>query len=158
MSEGSKNNEFNDQDFQSARFSEQWLETSKQSADLFSDFIHRQQDATGIQLNIDENAVKAFQDMAMRYASDPASLMNAQINLWSGLSNIWINAANRSLGLETEEKSSSVKDRRFKDAAWEENAAFDYIKRPTSLSLIGRKIYLKMLRACLQKIRKRCNL
>lgn len=128
MSEGSKNNEFNDQDFQSARFSEQWLETSKQSADLFSDFIHRQQDATGIQLDIDENAVKAFQDMAMRYASDPASLMNAQINLWSGLSNIWINAANRSLGLEPEVKTSSVKDRRFKDAAWEENAAFDYIK------------------------------
>ena len=128
MSENSKGKHFQETNFEDNLFAEQWLETSKQSAKMVSEFIQRQQDATGIPIKIDENAIKAFQDMAMRYASDPTSLVTAQINLWNGLSDIWINAANRSMGMEPTIEPSKHKDRRFKDEAWEKNAAFDYIK------------------------------
>jgi polyhydroxyalkanoate synthase len=128
MSQSSDNNIFEGPDFQSNPFAEQWMETSKQSADMVIDFLHQQQNATGIKMNIDENAVKAFHDMALRFVTDPEKLINSQMQLWSGLTDIWLNAAHRSMGLEPVTQTTGIKDRRFKDVAWEENVAFDYIK------------------------------
>ncbi len=119
-------------------FSERWEKTSQQSATLISEFFERQQTLTGtpVKFDIDEAAIKAFQSMALRFASDPVSLMNAQFSLWHDLSELWIDSAKRLASIEDSETPTTSqkarilhqKDRRFKDEAWEENAAFDYIK------------------------------
>ncbi len=118
-------------------FSERWEETSQKSVDLISAFFQQQQKLTGspIKYEIDEAAIKAFQDMALRFATDPVSLMNAQFDLWNGLSDIWLSSAKRFAGIEDNETEANRKaqaipkhDRRFSDEAWEENVAFDYIK------------------------------
>ena len=62
--------------------------------------------------------------------TDPAKLMQAQLNLWQDYMMLWQNATQRMLGGAAEPMVKPEQgDRRFKDPAWDENQLFDFIKQ-----------------------------
>ncbi|MEX2453827.1 MAG: class I poly(R)-hydroxyalkanoic acid synthase [Rhodospirillaceae bacterium] len=102
---------------------------AEQSQRIVADFIARQGDRTDV--NGDPlNIGSAFLAMTARMMSDPARLAKAQMDLWNSYLDLWQQAANRIMGRETEALAAPpAGDRRFRDAAWDENPLFDYIKQ-----------------------------
>ncbi len=76
------------------------------------------------------NIGQAFAEMMQRMLADPSRLVQAQMALWQDYMTLWSRTAQRMLG-EPAAPVAQVErgDRRFKDAAWEENAVFDFIKQ-----------------------------
>jgi polyhydroxyalkanoate synthase len=73
---------------------------------------------------------KAFADLANRIIHDPERFADAQINLWQGYIKIWQAAMARSQGKDVPPViSPSPTDKRFKDAEWQSNWIFDYLKQ-----------------------------
>ena len=102
---------------------------AEQSQRIVTDFVSRQtdgQDAEQDPLNIGS----AFMEMTQRMMSDPARLAQAQVELWNSYVDLWQQTANRMMGQESETLAEpEADDRRFADAAWQENPVFDYIKQ-----------------------------
>jgi len=81
------------------------------------------------------NVGRAFLEMTAKMMTNPASLVQAQMNLWHDYLNLWQNTTRRMLGQELEPVVEPDKDdRRFKDEAWTENTVFDFIKQSYLLS------------------------
>src|SRR5882724_3400116 len=102
---------------------------AEQSQRLVSDFLTRTQDGNGSgpdPLNIGH----AFYEMTARLMSDPTKLVQAQMSLWQDYMNLWQSTARKMMGQEAEPViAPSRDDRRFKDAAWQDNQLFDFIKQ-----------------------------
>ena len=77
------------------------------------------------------NIGTAFAEMTARLWSDPTKLMQAQISLWGDYMRLWQRTTERFLTGATAEPVAmpNAGDRRFRDPAWQENAAFDFIKQ-----------------------------
>ncbi|CAK0741121.1 hypothetical protein CCP1ISM_1310002 [Azospirillaceae bacterium] len=76
------------------------------------------------------NVGQAFLEMTAKMIADPAKMMQAQMSLWHDYMTLWQRTTQRLLGQEGEAIIAPAKDdRRFKDAAWDENTLFDYIKQ-----------------------------
>ncbi|HIJ63563.1 MAG TPA: class I poly(R)-hydroxyalkanoic acid synthase [Rhodospirillaceae bacterium] len=76
------------------------------------------------------NIGDAFLQMTTRMMTDPARLVEAQMNLWQDYMQLWQSTARRLMG----EASAPVVqpeegDRRFKDEMWQDNEVFDFIKQ-----------------------------
>jgi polyhydroxyalkanoate synthase len=68
--------------------------------------------------------------MTARMMADPAKLLQSQLNLWQAHMDLWQSATRRMLGEDTAPAATpAADDRRFKDAAWQENQLFDFIKQ-----------------------------
>ena len=102
---------------------------AEQSQRIVTDFVARQseaQDSDHDPLNIGS----AFMEMTQRMMADPGRLAQAQVDLWNSYVNLWQQTANRMMGQESETLAEpEADDRRFADAAWQENPVFDYIKQ-----------------------------
>ncbi|WP_137391383.1 PHA/PHB synthase family protein [Rhodoligotrophos defluvii] len=71
----------------------------------------------------------AFQDLARSYLAHPQKLAEAQLKLWQGYSEVWQRAAQQALGARAEPAADPLPgDRRFRDAEWDENPAFSFVK------------------------------
>ena len=118
-------------DFDVQRLSQQWMTTIEKSSALVTDFVGQQKVSNDLVSNtFDTEALAAFQSLALEMATDPFKLAKAQVDFWTGMTNIWINTAARMVGQDlAPARSVSQGDRRFKDDAWEESAVFDYIKQ-----------------------------
>jgi poly[(R)-3-hydroxyalkanoate] polymerase subunit PhaC len=112
-----------------AAWSQTMARIAEQSQRLVTEFVQRNQfqNAQGM----DPMAVgRAFMEMTARLMSDPAKLMEAQISLWQDYMNLWQSTAKRMMGQEAEPVIAPAKDdRRFKDAAWQDNQVFDFVKQ-----------------------------
>ena len=81
------------------------------------------------------NIGQAFLELTVKMMSDPARLMQAQMSLWEDYMNLWQTTARRMMGEEAPPVvTAHDTDRRFKDAAWEDNSLFDFIKQSYLLS------------------------
>jgi polyhydroxyalkanoate synthase len=102
---------------------------AEQSQRLVSDFLTRTHDGNGS--NPDPlNIGHAFYEMTARLMSDPQRLVQAQMSLWQDYMNLWQSTARRMMGQESEPVIAPARDdRRFKDAAWQDNQLFDFIKQ-----------------------------
>ena len=105
---------------------------AEQSQRLVAEFLARNQN--GQQLGaagFDPMAIgRAFMEMTSRLMSDPGKLMEAQISLWQDYMNLWQSTAKRMMGQEAGPVIAPAKDdRRFKDAAWQDNQVFDFVKQ-----------------------------
>ena len=102
---------------------------AEQSQRMVTDFMARQADQSDNDtdpLNIGD----AFLQMTQRMMADPARLAEAQVGLWNSYMNLWHQTANRMMGQTAEPLvEADEDDRRFKDADWDENPVFDYIKQ-----------------------------
>jgi len=107
---------------------------AEQSQRLVSEFLTRNQErfADGPDpLNIG----RAFYEMTARLMADPHKLIQAQMSLWQDYMNLWQSTARRMMGQEAEPVITPARDdRRFKDAAWQDNQLFDFIKQSYLLS------------------------
>jgi poly[(R)-3-hydroxyalkanoate] polymerase subunit PhaC len=110
-------------------WSRNMAEIAQLSEKLVREFLAQQQ--TGSLGMADPlNIGGAFLEMTQRLMSDPGRLVQAQLSLWQDYLRLWQSTAERFLGGETKPVAEPQPgDRRFKDAAWEENTLFDYIKQ-----------------------------
>jgi polyhydroxyalkanoate synthase len=118
-----------------AELSKAMTNIAERSQRIVADFLTRQaadpQAASADPLNIGN----AFMEMTAKLMSDPAKMVEANLNLWQDYMSLWQNTARRMLGEETQPvvKPDSA-DRRFKDEMWQENEIFDFIKQSYLLS------------------------
>jgi polyhydroxyalkanoate synthase len=105
------------------------------SRNLVTDFLSRQSNDGHIGMADPLNVGSAFLEMTARLVTNPAKIVEAQVNLWRDYMTLWQNTTRRWLGEEVEPVvAPSPEDRRFKDAAWDENQVFDFIKQSYLLS------------------------
>ncbi len=110
-------------------WSRNMAELAERSQRIVQEFLARQGDSSGA---IDPlNIAGAFFEMTQRLMSDPMSLVQAQLTLWQDYLRLWQTATHRFLtgGPPDPVAQPAPGDRRFTDAAWSENAIFDYIKQ-----------------------------
>ena len=102
---------------------------AQRSQRLVADFLQRQ--TTEGAPPIDPfNIGNAFFEMTAKMMADPAKLMQAQMSLWNDYLTLWQRTTQRLLGQEAEPVATPARDdKRFKDAAWDENTLFDFIKQ-----------------------------
>ena len=95
---------------------------------IVSEFLSRQQGGAGM---ADPSKVgEAFYEMTRQMMADPGKMIQAQVNLWQDYMALWQNTSQRLFGVDTEPVIAPKKDdRRFKDAEWDDNFLFDYIKQ-----------------------------
>ena len=107
---------------------------AQRSQTLVADFLKRQ--ATGTSMPIDPlNVGNAFFEMTAKMMADPAKLVQAQMSLWNDYLTLWQRTTQRLLGEPTEPVVTPERgDKRFADAAWDENTLFDFIKQSYLLS------------------------
>ena len=108
---------------------------AERSQRLVSDFLARQAE-NGAPASFDPlNVGNAFLEMTAKMMADPAMVMRAQMTLWQDYMTLWQRTTQRMMGHEAEPVATPDRgDRRFSDAAWDENALFDYIKQSYLLS------------------------
>ncbi len=107
-----------------------WAELAERSQQVVQAFAQQQSDQGGFSLVDQQSVSRAFFDMMTKMASDPMKLAEAQMRLWQDSMNLWQAMGQRMLGMEAEKVAEPEKgDRRFKDQAWSEELAFDYIKQ-----------------------------
>jgi polyhydroxyalkanoate synthase len=73
---------------------------------------------------------RAFSQLAMSLAANPAALAGTQVSFWQDAFSLWQQAGMRMLGANSESVIQPARDdRRFKDEAWQDNPLFDFIKQ-----------------------------
>lgn len=73
---------------------------------------------------------RAFSQLAMSLATNPAALAGTQVSFWQDAFSLWQQAGMRMLGATSESVIQPARDdRRFKDEAWQDNPLFDFIKQ-----------------------------
>ena len=109
---------------------------AERSQRVVNGFLQRQSDGAGGASSIDPfNVGSAFFEMTAKMMSDPAMVMQAQLSLWKDHMALWQRTTQRLMGQEADPVIAPDRgDRRFKDAAWDENTLFDYIKQSYLLS------------------------
>lgn len=105
-----------------------WAEIAERSQKLVADFLERQKDGP---TELDPfNLGHAFIEMTTRLMADPAKLAQAQMQFWGDYMTLWQRSAMKFIGQDTPPVAQPEGgDRRFKDAAWDENVVFDFIKQ-----------------------------
>ena len=103
---------------------------AERSQRLVTDFLSKQA-TDGLKGPSDPfNVGQAFLEMTAKMIADPAKMVQAQMSLWHDYMTLWQRTTQRLLGQEAEPLIAPAKDdKRFKDAAWDENTLFDYVKQ-----------------------------
>ena len=107
---------------------------ARRSQVLVSEFLKRQSvESPGM---MDPLSIgNSFFEMTAKMMADPAKLMQAQMSLWNDYLTLWQRTTQRLMGEQSEPVAKPAPDdKRFKDAAWDENTLFDYIKQSYLLS------------------------
>src|SRR5271169_4176025 len=108
----------------------QLADVAKKSQHLVTDFLKRQSPEQGIGMASPLAIGAAFFEMTARMMSDPSRLVQAQLSLWNDYMTLWQRTAQRFLGGNPEPMIEPPQgDRRFRDAAWNDNTLFDFIKQ-----------------------------
>lgn len=109
---------------------ENWSHIAERSQKLVQEFLAKSQHMPESQ-PIDPMTIgQAFYDMTTQMMNDPMRLYEAQMTLWTDYVELWNSTARKMVGQDAVNViTPDSKDRRFKDAAWEENQLFDFIKQ-----------------------------
>ena len=106
------------------------------SQKIVTEFLERQATNGGMGPIDPLNIGNAFLEMTARMMTDPAKLVQAQMNLWQDYLRLWQTTTQRIMGGAAEPIAEPEKaDRRFKDPAWEDNQLFDFIQNKHLLFL-----------------------
>ena len=115
---------------EAAEFAREMAEIAGKSQHLVAEFLKRQPAEEGIGMASPLAIGAAFFEMTARMMSDPSRLVQAQLSLWNDYMTLWQRTAQRFLGGQAEPLIEPAQgDRRFRDAAWDNNTLFDYIKQ-----------------------------
>ena len=110
--------------------SNQMAAFAERSSRIVQAFMDRQNNVDDYQVSDPFVIGQAFMDMAAKMIADPAKLAQAQTQLMQGYMDLWTRTVKRMQGETTEPVVAPAKDdKRFKDAAWTEDAVFDTLKQ-----------------------------
>jgi polyhydroxyalkanoate synthase len=111
-------------------FTQAMADIAQRSQALVQDFLARQAEGGGLGHADPLNIGEAFFAMTQHLMQDPHKIVQAQFELWQDYMTLWQNTTRRLMGEDVEPVvTPHHDDRRFKDAAWEENNVFDFIKQ-----------------------------
>ena len=111
----------------------QIAQVAERSQQLVGEFLKRHSPDEGVGMASPLAIGAAFFEMTARMMADPSRLVQAQLSLWNDYMTLWQRTAQRFLGGEAEPLIEPMPgDRRFRDAAWDDNTLFDYIKQSYS--------------------------
>ena len=103
---------------------------AEQSQRIAMGFLERQGTDTSVGMADPMNIGNAFMDLTKQMMADPGKAAQAQMALWQDYLKLWQSTSARMLGgTEAAMVQPAGDDRRFKDADWQENLVFDYIKQ-----------------------------
>ncbi len=103
---------------------------AERSQQLVAEFLKRQPREEGVGMASPLAIGAAFFEMTARMMADPARLVQAQLSLWNDYMTLWQRTTQRFLGGKSEPMIEPPQgDRRFRDAAWNDNTLFDFIKQ-----------------------------
>ncbi|MGF1562781.1 MAG: PHA/PHB synthase family protein [Geminicoccaceae bacterium] len=108
-----------------------WSELAERSQRISAEFMEREaKRLTGHEYSLVDanNLSRAFADWTHQLASNPSKLVEAQAAYWHQALDLWQRFAKAAMGLD-EPPKQDIKDRRFKDEAWQESLVHDYIKQ-----------------------------
>ena len=92
--------------------------------------LQHQGEDDGFQIPDPKVVSAAFGEFAKHLWGNPAKLAEAQIELFRSHTSLWLNLMKQMVGGEAEAVAQPAKDdKRFNDAAWSQEAAFDFIKQ-----------------------------
>ncbi|WP_417517952.1 PHA/PHB synthase family protein [Minwuia sp.] len=113
-----------------AEFAQNMQKVAAQSQKLIADFLERQS-AEDVSGPVDPLSVgQAFMEMTTAMMTNPAKIMEAQVDLFNSYMSLWQSQSQKMMGQESEDAAPPAKgDKRFKDPAWQENHVFDFIKQ-----------------------------
>jgi polyhydroxyalkanoate synthase len=115
-----------------AELAEQWKALTEQSQRVVQAFLERQKEEDEFSIVDPVSVGKAFMEATAQMLADPQKLAEAQMQLWQDALQLWQGTTRRMLG-EADEIEPVAQpapgDRRFKDKAWSEDVAFDYVKQ-----------------------------
>ncbi|MDE3017228.1 MAG: class I poly(R)-hydroxyalkanoic acid synthase, partial [Pseudomonadota bacterium] len=110
-------------------------QVAEQCQRIMQEFLARQTENLPDQPFDPLNVGDAFSGLFARLMSDPSKLMESQAGLWQEYLKLWQNTASRLLGGDQKPIiQPDDRDKRFKDAAWEQNTLFDFLKQSYLLS------------------------
>jgi polyhydroxyalkanoate synthase len=111
-----------------AKLSESFARVAERSQRLVVDFLTRSPEMASFGMSDPASVGHAFQDFTAKILADPLTLAKAQIDLWNEQMLLWQRTTQRLFGIADADENPAY-DRRFRAAAWSENAIFDYIKQ-----------------------------
>jgi poly[(R)-3-hydroxyalkanoate] polymerase subunit PhaC len=113
-----------------ALFARNMVTVGVQSQRLLADFVKRQTQKTGSAPLDPLNLAGTFAALARAMAENPVQLMRAQFELWRNFMGLWESTARKMMGGESAPVVvPGTGDKRFRDAEWQENGVFDFIKQ-----------------------------
>ena len=76
------------------------------------------------------NLTPVVMELTTRMMANPAAMFQAQLSLWQGYIDLWRHTSKRMLGQDPDPLIEPTRDdRRFRDAAWDDDAVFSVIKQ-----------------------------
>ena len=113
-----------------AEMTAKWAALAERSQRVVQAFAERQAGDGGFSIVDAQSVSRAFMDLMAKMVSDPVKLAEAQMRLWQDSLQLWQAMGQRMMGQPAVPVAEPEKgDRRFKDKAWNEELAFDYIKQ-----------------------------
>ncbi len=113
-----------------SQFAQNMIHVAAQSQRLLADFIKRQSTRTGRRPFDPLNITGAFTALLTGMAQNPASIVDAQLQLWRDAMSLWESTARRMMGGEAAPVVvPKPGDKRFRDKDWQDNQVFDFIKQ-----------------------------
>ena len=111
-------------------FGRNMAKVAVQTQRLMRELAARQADRFGHQPLDPLNISGAWFALLTQMASNPAAVLNGQIELWRDYMRLLQRSAERAMGRKVEPMIAPAPgDRRFRDPEWQENQIFDFIKQ-----------------------------
>ena len=105
-------------------------ELAERSQRVAQDFFERQAKQDKVTIPDPGVVGDAFAKLSQALLADPGRLMQAQLQWWQQMGELWQHGLRRAAGgQERPLAEPDPADRRFKDEAWSEQLVFDYIKQ-----------------------------
>ena len=114
-----------------AELAQKWMRLAERGQGAMTAFLRRQGQEAPDNLFDPLNAMGAFRSLAERALAAPEAMAQAQAELWRGHAELWRRSAEAMLGGAPAAPVAEPErgDRRFRDPAWREAPAFDFIKQ-----------------------------
>ncbi len=107
-----------------------FAEVAERSGRIMGEFLQRQAGGQGVAYSDEFGVTRAFMDLAARMLADPWKLAEMQTKMFWDHVALWQSGLMRMLGKEVPAVAEAAKgDNRFRDAGWQDQFLFDYIKQ-----------------------------
>jgi polyhydroxyalkanoate synthase len=107
-----------------------FAEVAERSSKLMGDYVQRHAGGKGVAYSDEFGIAKAFMDLSAHMLANPWKLVETQMKMFWDYTALWQATALKALGLPAAPVAEPGKsDYRFRDADWQNNFLFDYLKQ-----------------------------